>query len=1660
MFENQSVLEALEVYVPPGLNYLERLNLAYNRFNNIQIPKGIYNLANLTYLNLSNAGFTGQIPFEVSRMTRLVTLDLSNLFPGKQPLKLENPNLKKLVQNLKELRELYLDGVNISAPESEWCKALSSSLPNLSNLSLSNCLLSGPLDSSLSQLQNLSFLRLDRNNLSTKIPDSFENFPKLTTLSMSSCSLQGFFPDKIFHLPNLQNLDLSNNKLLDGNLPQFPGGGSLRNLILGYTNFSGSLPDSISNLGLLSWIDLTNCSFSGLLPSTITNLTEVVYLDFSWNKLTGLLPHFNMAKKLTHIDLSFNGLTGSLSSMHFEGLNDLVYINLGYNSLNGSIPPALFALPSLQKLKLSNNQFGGQVNEPLSTSSSQLDTLDLSSNLLEGPIPNFFFELQKLSVLLLSSNFFNGTVQMENIHNLQNLTTLELSHNSLSINASNSSSSPYPFPHINRLSLASCNLQSFPDLRNQSKMCFLDLSDNQIKGEIPNWIWESGSGCLYHLNLSHNFLQDLQKPYNIPSLAVLDLHSNQLQGDLPIPPPLAMYMDYSNNNFNHFIPADIGHSVSSAAFFSLSNNNIIGTIPESICNASYLLVLDLSNNSLSGTILKCLLSSQTLGVLNLGRNNLSGTIPDAFSPSCGLRTLDLSRNSLTGKIPGSLANCKLLEVLSVGNNKVEGIFPCTLKNSSSLRVLVLRSNRFHGELQCLGANNSWPNLQIIDIAFNNFSGYLSPRFFLGWRGMMLDNDVQLKYNNLRFNFLNLNNLYYQDTVTVTIKGFDNSQIPKGIYNLANLAYLNLSNAGFFGQIPFEVSRMTRLVTLDLSNLLPVIQPLKLENPNLRTLVQNLKDLRELYLDGVKISAPGSEWCKALSSSLPNLSSLSLSNCLLSGPLDSSLSQLQNLSFLRLDKNNLSTKIPDYFANFLKLTTLSMSSCSLQGFFPDKIFQLPTLQNLELSNNKLLHGNLPQFPRGGSLRKIILSYTNFSGSLPDSIGNLGMLSWIDLTNCNFSGLLPSTITNLTEVVYLDFSWNNLTGLLPPFNMSKKLTHIDLSRNGLIGSVSSMHFEGLNDLVYVDLGHNSLNGSIPPALFVLPSLQKLKLSNNQFGGQVIEPLSTSSSQLDTLDLSSNLLEGPIPDFFFELRNLSVLLLSSNFFNGTVQIKKIHNLQNLTTLELSHNRLSIDASNSSSSPYPFPQINRLSLASCNLQSFPDLRNQSKMSFLDLSDNQIKGEIPNWIWEAGNGTLSHLNLSYNFFQDLQKPYNISSSLTVLDLHSNQLQGDLPIPPSSAIYIDYSSNNFNHSIPDHIGNNVSFASFISLSNNNLIGAIPESICSASYLLVLDLSNNSLSGTIPKCLLSSQTLGVLNLGRNDLSGIIPDAFSPSCGLRTLDLILRSNRFHGDLQCPGVNNSWPNLQIIDIAFNNFSGYLSPGCFLSLRGMELDNDSQFDHHHLKFNFLNLNNFYYQDTVTVTIKGLFGKIPTGPQLQTFSPAFYEGNMGLCGFPLPTSCEESTSAPKSGPISKSLDFDWQFIFTGLGFGFGAALVIAPLAFVKKWRQQCNEHLEKLIKLIFPRYGFSYVRYDGKAEASSKIVDETTEDEEDNEDEDKDEIEDDTFCGRYCVFCTKVDIERKKAVHNPKCACHYSPPTFNSSPTSFSSSLLVSYRQTVLGPS
>ncbi|XP_059429260.1 receptor-like protein 7 [Corylus avellana] len=772
-----------------SLQHLQSLSLAFNDFDNSQIPSKFGKLKNLSYLNLSNAGFAEQIPIAISHLTRLVTLDLSI----NNGLYLEKPNLNMLLRNLSKLIELYLDGVAISAQGNKWCQVLSSSLPNLRVLSLSNCNLSGPIDSSLRNLKSLSIIRLNYNDFSAPVPEFFADFKNLTSLEVSSSGLNGKFSKKIFQIPTLRTLDLS------------------------YNDLQGSLPHSIGNL------------------------TQLVYLDMSSNMFSGLIPVFSMAKNLTKLDLSSNNLTGQIASTQWAELLNLEILDLSDNSLNGDIPISLFSLPSLQVLQLSNNQFSGQLKEFSNISSYMLQELDLSNNDLEGPIPMSIFELRGLEILSLSSNNFDGS--------------------NLLIEYSGFNLSSPPFPQIASLGLASSKLEKIPDfLRNQSSLYSLDLSKNQIYGEMPNWIWKLPQ--LRFLNLSYNLLVTLEGPIlnlSLPVARYLDFRSNQFHGQLPVL-PLVSYLDFSMNNFHSAIPASIGQSLDSTQFFSISSNKLYGSIPVSICNATYLRFLDMSDNYFSGKIPQCLIemSGTLLQVLSLRRNNLSGTIPDTFPESCYFQTLVINENHLEGELPKFLANCHSLEVLDVGNNHIEDTFPFYLNGITILKVLILRSNKFYGLIAHPKLDVPWPMLQILDVASNNFTGKLPIILLSTWMAVM-DNahEATSELNHIQ---VNIGSFYYRDMVIVITKGLEvelvkilnifttidfscnnfEGAIPEEIGEFTLLYNLNLSHNAFTGKIPASLGKLSHLESLDLSsNKLTGEIPMQLANGLIFLSVLNL-----------------------------------------------------------------------------------------------------------------------------------------------------------------------------------------------------------------------------------------------------------------------------------------------------------------------------------------------------------------------------------------------------------------------------------------------------------------------------------------------------------------------------------------------------------------------------------------------------------------------------------------------------------------------------------------------------------------------------------------------------------------------------------------------------------------------------------------------------
>ncbi|XP_062078814.1 receptor-like protein 7 [Humulus lupulus] len=740
-----------------SLGHLQALILDYNDFYGSPIPSEFGSFANLKRLSFDAANFSGYVPIEISHLSKMTYLTLSI-----NDIILETYVLKRMLQNFTNLKELSLSFVNMSNVD------VVSSFMNVSS--------------------SLMFLYLE------------------------SCGLQGKFPEKVFRLPNLQNLSLWDNYDLIGSTPTFNWSSPLGYLSLSSTKISIDLPYLCTSAKSLQSLYLHNCSFVGSsYPIMLTNLTQLVQLTslgLNYNNFGGQFPlHYLNLHNFIYLGLSGNNFVGKIpelpktNSTQSPLPKQLESLALSDNLFSGPIPSWIYSIPFLRRLYLSYNNLTGPIKE---FQSKFVEDLMLDSNKLNGEIPNSIFQLDKLQWLDLSYNDLDGVVELSKLSMLKNLWSLDLSFNKFIVHSNNFPKNN-PFPRLRYLSLASCNISAFPHfLKSMENLQSLQLSHNQIHGRIPEWLWNNGTSSLSDLNISHNFLTNVEQiPFK--HLNYLDLRSNIIQGRLPIVPP-------------------------SLIMFFISNNHLFGEIPSTYCNLNNLTILDLSNNSIHGGIPSCLGNNSSLSVLDLHMNNFSGEIPhDMFENLTDLRSLHFSGNHLEGSLPRSLRKCQNLEVLDVGTNKINDTFPHWLEQLPMLQVLVFKSNRFHGSIGAPKVKHPFRKLQIIDLSDNDFNGRLPTKHFESFTAMMGEHTIG--------NLTHIGEIRYQDSVIVVMKGFERvlekilsifvtidfsrnnfeGEIPKSIGKLKSLKGLNFNKNKLNGSIPTSLISLSNLEWLDLSS---------------------------------------------------------------------------------------------------------------------------------------------------------------------------------------------------------------------------------------------------------------------------------------------------------------------------------------------------------------------------------------------------------------------------------------------------------------------------------------------------------------------------------------------------------------------------------------------------------------------------------------------------------------------------------------------------------------------------------------------------------------------------------------------------------------------------------------------------------------------------
>ncbi|KAJ1409930.1 Protein kinase domain [Sesbania bispinosa] len=509
------------------------------------------------------------------------------------------------------------------------------------------------------------------------------------------------------------------------------------------------------------------------------------------------------------------------------------------------------------------------------------------------------------------------------------------------------------------------------------------------------------------------------------------------------------------------------------------------------------------------------------------------------------------------------------------------------------------------------------------------------------------------------------------------------------------------------------------------------------------------------------------------------------------------------------------------------------------------------------------------------------YCNWTGITCSTTTPLSVTS-VNLQSLTLSGVFSSSICDLPNLSYLNLA-NNMFNQSIPLHLAhcSSLENLNISNNLIWGSIP-LQISQLVSLRVLDLSRNYIEGNIPESLGTLRNLQVLSMGSNLLSGSV-PAIFGNFSELSVLDLSQNPnLVSEIPEDIGQLGSLKQLLFQGSGFQGGIP-ESLVGLHSLVHLDLSENSLT---------------------GGVPLALVSSLRN---LVYFDVSQNKLLGPFPNGFCK-GKG-LINLSLHTNSFTGSLSNSSIAEckNLERFQVQNNGFSGDFPVALWSLPKIKLvraENNKFSGQIPESISRAVQLEQ-IQLDNNNFSGKIPQGLGLVKSLYRFSASHNHIYGELPSNFCDSPVMSIVNVSHNYLSGQIPEL--KKCR-KLVSLSLSDNSLIGEI--PLSLAELPVLTYLDLSDNNLTGSIPDG----LQNLKL----------ALFN--------------VSFNKLSGKVPYS--LVSGLPAsFLEGNPGLCGPGLPTSCSDDPPIYHSAGSLTTL----TCVLISASFVIGTAIVACGILLYKR---------------------------------------------------------------------------------------------------------------------
>ncbi|MDZ7876108.1 MAG: leucine-rich repeat domain-containing protein [Saprospiraceae bacterium] len=721
-------------------------------------------------------------------------------------------------------------------------------------------------------------------------PSQFGNLRKLKELHLCTTGLTGTIPTSMGTLDSLGNLDICQN------------------------NLTGSVPANLATRSKLQVFQIEENKFDVLpdfsaLPFAAFNSRWTNFFSVQNNRFTfeDIVPNMPIINRIAStyalqdsifVDTTIRGTQNTPLSIDLKidaAISSNVYNwyknGAFYRTINGVNKLVFNSLQTTDagtyEVKVTNP------NAPLLTLNSRKITVVVQ--------PNNSCRYQDSLALITFYNNFNGNNWRIRTNWLSNRPINEWYGITLNTEGC-----------VETIKLVADSLRGNMYDLNFSKLTILDVSENRISGQLPNF---RNVPMVEKLFFYSNQLTGTLPSFNLPNLTILHVGRNALSGTLPnLNLPNLTYLYLYDNQFSGVLP---NFNLPRLEVLSIKSNQLTDVIPN----------FDLPN----------------LRRLDLHANQLNGTIPDFRLPN--LQYLDLAFNQLRGSLP-TFQNLARLHILYLNNNQLTGCFPtewqrfCRLRFSTNPNIYPDSSYNITNNPQL-----TWQG------DFRRFCNNESPI------GTSCNDSLSYTINDkiqadCSCRGLDTNSCRYRDSVALVeffIATNGNNWLRKDNW----LTSAPIST--WYGVCADAAGCVT---SLDFDGVSDCYGRPFGGNRIVATAFPDAL-FRLLDIEFISFSSnPTSPTKNGLGSTLPNaigrltkLKELQLANCGIT-TLSDSVWTLPNLEGLVLDNNPLNQVLSNKISGLKKVLRLHFQNCQLKGAMPDSIANLSNLRFLDLQDNQV------------------------------------------------------------------------------------------------------------------------------------------------------------------------------------------------------------------------------------------------------------------------------------------------------------------------------------------------------------------------------------------------------------------------------------------------------------------------------------------------------------------------------------------------------------------------------------------------------------------------------------------------------------------------------------------------------------------------------------